>query len=68
MGPDVEERFIVLETKLAYQERLLEELNEVLIAKGREIDDLKRRMATSEEALRPQADAIRPPHEAPPHY
>lgn len=58
----------MLETKLAYQERLLDELNEVLIAKAREIDDLKRRLVVLEEALRPQADAIRPPHEVPPHY
>jgi SlyX protein len=68
MNFDPEERFVILETKLAYQERLLEELNQVLIDKSRELDDLQRRLKNIEELAR-QGDTDRKiPHEPPPHY
>jgi SlyX protein len=68
MNYDTEERFVFLETKLAYQERLLEELNQVLIDKSREHDEFKRRLKTLEDLAR-QGDTDRKvPHEAPPHY
>jgi SlyX protein len=65
---DPEERFVFLETKLAYQERLLEELNQVLIDKSREVDELHRRLKTLEELARHGDTDRKVPHEPPPHY
>ena len=64
---DNEARFVALETKLAYQEKLLAELNEVVIEQSRALKDLQKRAIDSESALR---DAIeeKPPQERPPHY
>lgn len=68
MQISADERFIILETKLAYQERLLEELNHVLIGKGKELDDLRRRLAALEALARQGSNETKPPHERPPHY
>jgi SlyX protein len=68
MDFDTEERFVFLETKLAYQERLLEELNQVLIDKSRDLDELKRRLKTLEELARHDDTDRKVPHERPPHY
>jgi uncharacterized coiled-coil protein SlyX len=62
-----QERFLALETKLAYQEKLLAELHEVLLERGQEIDALKRQMANLERVYR-EGPGPDPTHEAPPHY
>lgn len=61
------ERFLVLETKVAYQEKLIADLNEVLLERGREIDTLTARVQNLEKAFRedPGED---PGDEPPPHY
>jgi uncharacterized coiled-coil protein SlyX len=61
------ERFVTLETKLAYQEKLLSDLNEVLLERGSEIDLLKARVASLERQVR-EGGGPDPGHEAPPHY
>lgn len=63
-----EERFIQLETKIAYQERLLEELNDVLIAKVNLLDELQKRLKTLEDLVRSEGPLAAMPHERPPHY
>jgi SlyX protein len=62
-----EDRFLRLETKMAYQEKLIAELHEVLLERGKEIDSLLTRMESSERILRdgPGED---PSNDAPPHY
>lgn len=64
---DVEERFIALETRIAYQDKLLLELHEVLLERGRQVDQLEARLA----AIKKQLEAGSEPHvpnEPPPHY
>jgi uncharacterized coiled-coil protein SlyX len=41
---DFECRLLTLETKLAYQDKLIEDLNDVVIEQRREVDDLRRRL------------------------
>ncbi|MCH2108080.1 MAG: SlyX family protein [Polyangiaceae bacterium] len=62
-----QERFLTIEMKVAYQEKLLAELNEVVREQGLIIDDLKTRLERTEggvEALLHE----KPGHEKPPHY
>jgi len=62
-----EKRFIELETKVAYQEKLLSDLNEVLLSRGREIDALLKRV-DSLERLAQEDGTDTPGNEPPPHY
>jgi SlyX protein len=62
-----EARFVALETKLAYQEKLIAELNEVLVEHSRVLRELEKRAKDSEVALRDALEA-KPPNERPPHY
>ena len=63
----LDERFVALEMKVAFQEKLLAELNDVLVEHSRLLTDLQKRSAQSEAALR-DAIEIKPPNERPPHY
>lgn len=60
-------RFIALETKVAYQEKLISDLNDVILSRGREIDALVARIVNLEKVFRedPGSD---PGNEPPPHY
>ena len=63
-----EQRFVVLETKLAYQEKTISDLNDVLVTQSRTLEAVERRLRALEEQLNhalAQADA---PRERPPHY
>jgi SlyX protein len=61
------ERFLVLETKVAYQEKLIADLNEVILQRGREIDTLTARVQNLEKSFSEGAGPD-PSHEPPPHY
>jgi SlyX protein len=63
-----EERFLQLETKIAYQEKLIAELNEVVIERTYALDALERRVAALEKFLREPPGEPGPAHEKPPHY
>jgi len=65
---DISERFILLETKIAYQEKLLHELSDLLREKGREVEQLRTRLLRLESAAAAAGDELRLPHERPPHY
>lgn len=67
MSDPVNERFVNIETKIAYQEKLITELNEVLLQRGKEIDKLARRLEGLEKLAREGAPET-PGHEPPPHY
>jgi SlyX protein len=63
----MEQRLIELEIRYTHQERMLEELSEVLVAQGREIDRLREELRV----LRSRVDAgpDEPGEEGPPpHY
>jgi uncharacterized coiled-coil protein SlyX len=63
-----EERFMRLEVKSAYLEKLTEDLNDVVIAQGKLIDDLSARLERLERQQRAGEDDQAIPHEKPPHY
>jgi len=57
-----------VEVRLAHHERMITELNEVITAQWRKIDQLERHMSRIREELQsmePQRQGIEPP---PPHY
>jgi uncharacterized coiled-coil protein SlyX len=64
----IEERFVLLETKIAYYEKTNLELNDVVIAQGRELDSLRLRLTALERQLRTLDEPESVPHEKPPHY
>jgi len=63
-----DERFMRLEVKCAYLEKLALDLNEVVIAQGQLIDELVGRLDRVERQLRAGPDDEAIPHERPPHY
>jgi len=68
---DLENRIIELETKVSYQEHIIEQLNEVVIRQQQQIDAVEKRVnqiSGHMKALNPP-DLARPEEEAPPpHY
>lgn len=66
--PEITERFILLETKIAYQEKLLHELSDLLREKGLELDLVQARVLRLESSATSEGDVARLPHEPPPHY
>lgn len=65
--PDVEERFIALEMKVADQEKLLAELNDVLVEHSNLLREITLRANSLERAVRDSMDQ-QPANEKPPHY
>lgn len=65
-----EQRFIDLETKIAHQDFLLEELNQVLYEQQKTIGKLETMLTTLTKRLEGfgDCDNIRGPGEKPPHY
>lgn len=61
-------RFVALETKVAYQDKLIADLNEVIVERGRELDALAKRLAALERLVRDAHGEPTPPQEPPPHY
>ncbi len=57
-----------LETKVAYQDKLIAELNDVVVGLNRDLTDLTRRLATVERMLRSELERRDMPNERPPHY
>ena len=69
MDDSIEARFIALETKLAYQDKLIAELNEVIVERTRELSVLSKRLQHLERYVRePNAEEAAPANEPPPHY
>jgi uncharacterized coiled-coil protein SlyX len=69
MDNDSTQRLARLESNLAHLERLVEQLNEVVIAQGKELDRLKsgqQRLAQTIETA--ELDRLRIAQTKPPHY
>jgi len=67
----MENRLIELETRLAFQDNSLQELNAVVVRQQREIDALTRELETLKAQLRtlaPELVANRADEAPPPHY
>ena len=66
----MEQRLIELEIKLSYQESIITDLNESVIAQQREIDRLKTGMEMLKKRLQELQDVSGEnlPHTRPPHY
>lgn len=61
-------RFVELETRLAYQDRTIEDLNEVVIALRADLDALRRELGRLERKIDQGGDEIGPANERPPHW
>lgn len=66
----MENRIIDLETKSAYQEHLIQELNDVIVRQQRQIDALEKSLYQLKEYVRNQEQPHTPPEQEapPPHY
>ena len=70
-GPDIASHLTELEEKIAFQQRALEQLNEVVLAQQAQLDSQRRELASfrklmGELAERTPGEDL--PHEKPPHY
>jgi SlyX protein len=63
----IEERFMRLETKVAYQEKLIADLNEVLLERGAQVDLLTGQIKGLQRQVL-ETGSEQPANEAPPHY
>ncbi len=61
-------RLVKLEEKVAYQDKLIAELNEVVVTLNRANSELRERVASLERTLRSELDPREMPNEPPPHY
>ncbi len=64
----LEQRFVTLETKLAYQEKTIIDLNDVVVAQSRQVDKLERRVAALEQQIALLLGQEETTQEKPPHY
>ena len=66
---ELSERIDALESRLAYQDQTIEQLNETITAQWKQIDALTRQLGALTERLQ-EAEAIAPApvNERPPHY
>ena len=64
---ELERRIVDLELRFMQQERLTEELNQVIVEQQRALDRIALEMRTLQEQVRAGAEAM-PKDERPPHY
>jgi uncharacterized coiled-coil protein SlyX len=62
------QRIIELETKISYQDKTIDELNDALIDMNKTVADLARRLSAVERVIRTDVERRDVPNEAPPHY
>lgn len=65
---DSEPRMLRLEEKVAYQDKLIDELNDVVVKLHRQVDELRGRVWRAERTVRDELGAREMPSEKPPHY
>jgi uncharacterized coiled-coil protein SlyX len=61
-------RLLALEEKIAYQDKTIAELNDVVIALNRQAGDLKSRIEQIERMVGSELSGREMPNEKPPHY
>jgi uncharacterized coiled-coil protein SlyX len=65
---EVDARLLVLEEKVAYQDKTIAELNEVVVSLHRRVDELRARLEATERTLSQELGPRDVPNEKPPHY
>jgi len=68
MAHDDDARLLTLEEKVAYQDKTILELNEVVTGLNRQVADLKSRLEQMERLLGGELSRREMPNEKPPHY
>ncbi len=61
-------RLLTLEEKVAYQDKTILELNDVVVALNRQVSDLKGRVEQIERLVGSELSRREMPNEKPPHY
>jgi SlyX protein len=61
-------RLLTLEEKVAYQDRTIAELNDVVVGLNRQVSDLKARLEHVERLIGSELSRREMPNEKPPHY
>jgi SlyX protein len=61
-------RLLTLEEKVAYQDKTIAELNDVVVALNRNVTDLTARLGQLERLLGSELSRREMPNERPPHY
>ena len=61
-------RLLTLEEKVAYQDKTIAELNDVVVDLNRRVSDLKARLEQVERLLGSELSHREMPNEKPPHY
>ena len=61
-------RLLTLEEKIAYQDKTIAELNEVVVALNRQVSDQKARLEQVERLIGGEFSRREMPNEKPPHY
>jgi uncharacterized coiled-coil protein SlyX len=61
-------RLLKLEEKVAYQDKTIAELNEVVVALNKQVSELGGRLGAIERTLRSELGSREMPNEKPPHY
>ncbi len=64
----MDDRFVDLEVKLAYQERLIAELDALVRTFGERLDKTERELAQLKQSIASPTAPIGPANEPPPHY
>lgn len=64
----MEERIVELEVRIAFQDKLLADLDEVVRANARRIETLERELHELKEAIAENPAPVGPIDEEPPHY
>ncbi len=62
---DAEARLLKLEEKVAYQDKLISELNDVVVKLSRDLDELRGRLHSAERTVRDELGARDMPNEKP---
>lgn len=61
-------RLLALEEKVAYQDKTIAELNDVVVALNRQVSSLEARLAHVERLIGAELSRREMPNEKPPHY
>jgi uncharacterized coiled-coil protein SlyX len=61
-------RLLTLEEKVAYQDKTIGELNDVVVDLNRQVSDLKARLSQIERLVGSELSRREMPNEKPPHY
>ena len=61
-------RLLTLEEKVAYQDKTIAELNDVVVSLNRQVADLKGRLEQIERLVGSELSRREMPNEKPPHY